>query len=158
MLCSHVIKARTQAALQAQQVNRTTLTITQVQLIALTTKKWDLLKTLVENDMQISVCNKNCCASCSLVPLFLSHKAAWVGQGGLALPASSRFPAPSHSCRQDPVLHHNHLPQQQNTLWWQLVQEPPQLSRYLFLTFHMYRCVRTALNISSILLAAYVHN
>uniref|UniRef100_A0A674NM92 Transcription initiation factor TFIID subunit 6 n=1 Tax=Takifugu rubripes TaxID=31033 RepID=A0A674NM92_TAKRU len=29
MLCSHVIKARTQAALQAQQVNRTTLTITQ---------------------------------------------------------------------------------------------------------------------------------
>lgn len=32
MLCSHVIKARTQAALQAQQVNRTTLTITQVHL------------------------------------------------------------------------------------------------------------------------------
>lgn len=32
MLCSHVMKARTQAALQAQQVNRTTLTITQVQL------------------------------------------------------------------------------------------------------------------------------
>lgn len=32
MLCSHVIKARTQAALQAQQVNRTTLTITQVSL------------------------------------------------------------------------------------------------------------------------------
>ena len=30
MLCSHVVKARTQAALQAQQVNRTTLTITQV--------------------------------------------------------------------------------------------------------------------------------
>lgn len=30
MLCSHVMKARTQAALQAQQVNRTTLTITQV--------------------------------------------------------------------------------------------------------------------------------
>ncbi|TMS14465.1 Transcription initiation factor TFIID subunit 6 [Larimichthys crocea] len=29
MLCSHVMKARTQAALQAQQVNRTTLTITQ---------------------------------------------------------------------------------------------------------------------------------
>uniref|UniRef100_A0A667Z505 Transcription initiation factor TFIID subunit 6 n=1 Tax=Myripristis murdjan TaxID=586833 RepID=A0A667Z505_9TELE len=29
MLCSHVVKARTQAALQAQQVNRTTLTITQ---------------------------------------------------------------------------------------------------------------------------------
>ncbi|XP_061659226.1 transcription initiation factor TFIID subunit 6 isoform X2 [Syngnathoides biaculeatus] len=29
MLCSHVIKARTQAAMQAQQVNRTTLTITQ---------------------------------------------------------------------------------------------------------------------------------
>lgn len=29
MLCSHVAKARTQAALQAQQVNRTTLTITQ---------------------------------------------------------------------------------------------------------------------------------
>ncbi|KAK7925543.1 hypothetical protein WMY93_007853 [Mugilogobius chulae] len=29
MLCSHVIKARNQAALQAQQVNRTTLTITQ---------------------------------------------------------------------------------------------------------------------------------
>ena len=33
MLCSHVMKARTQAALQAQQVNRTTLTITQVELI-----------------------------------------------------------------------------------------------------------------------------
>lgn len=33
MLCSHVIKARTQAALQAQQVNRTTLTITQVCLV-----------------------------------------------------------------------------------------------------------------------------
>lgn len=33
MLCSHVMKARTQAALQAQQVNRTTLTITQVRLI-----------------------------------------------------------------------------------------------------------------------------
>ena len=30
MLCSHVVKARAQAALQAQQVNRTTLTITQV--------------------------------------------------------------------------------------------------------------------------------
>uniref|UniRef100_A0A8B9JEC5 Transcription initiation factor TFIID subunit 6 n=1 Tax=Astyanax mexicanus TaxID=7994 RepID=A0A8B9JEC5_ASTMX len=30
MLCSHVVKARTQAALQAQTVNRTTLTITQV--------------------------------------------------------------------------------------------------------------------------------
>ncbi|AWP00181.1 putative transcription initiation factor TFIID subunit 6-like [Scophthalmus maximus] len=30
MLCSHVMKARTQAALQAQQVNRTTLTITQL--------------------------------------------------------------------------------------------------------------------------------
>uniref|UniRef100_A0A4W5RL62 Transcription initiation factor TFIID subunit 6 n=1 Tax=Hucho hucho TaxID=62062 RepID=A0A4W5RL62_9TELE len=29
MLCSHVVKARAQAALQAQQVNRTTLTITQ---------------------------------------------------------------------------------------------------------------------------------
>ncbi|XP_049598320.1 transcription initiation factor TFIID subunit 6 isoform X3 [Syngnathus scovelli] len=29
MLCSHVMKARTQAAMQAQQVNRTTLTITQ---------------------------------------------------------------------------------------------------------------------------------
>uniref|UniRef100_A0A8B9JEH9 Transcription initiation factor TFIID subunit 6 n=1 Tax=Astyanax mexicanus TaxID=7994 RepID=A0A8B9JEH9_ASTMX len=29
MLCSHVVKARTQAALQAQTVNRTTLTITQ---------------------------------------------------------------------------------------------------------------------------------
>uniref|UniRef100_A0A3B3ZGG9 Transcription initiation factor TFIID subunit 6 n=1 Tax=Periophthalmus magnuspinnatus TaxID=409849 RepID=A0A3B3ZGG9_9GOBI len=29
MLCSHVVKARNQAALQAQQVNRTTLTITQ---------------------------------------------------------------------------------------------------------------------------------
>ncbi|XP_077448609.1 transcription initiation factor TFIID subunit 6 isoform X1 [Stigmatopora argus] len=29
MLCSHVTKARTQAAMQAQQVNRTTLTITQ---------------------------------------------------------------------------------------------------------------------------------
>lgn len=29
MLCSHVVKARTQAALQAHQVNRTTLTITQ---------------------------------------------------------------------------------------------------------------------------------
>nr|XP_057943023.1 transcription initiation factor TFIID subunit 6 isoform X1 [Doryrhamphus excisus] len=29
MLCSHVVKARTQAAMQAQQVNRTTLTITQ---------------------------------------------------------------------------------------------------------------------------------
>uniref|UniRef100_A0A8C6NRC5 Transcription initiation factor TFIID subunit 6 n=1 Tax=Nothobranchius furzeri TaxID=105023 RepID=A0A8C6NRC5_NOTFU len=29
MLCSHVVKARTQATLQAQQVNRTTLTITQ---------------------------------------------------------------------------------------------------------------------------------
>ena len=36
MLCSHVMKARTQAALQAQQVNRTTLTITQVQLISYT--------------------------------------------------------------------------------------------------------------------------
>lgn len=33
MLCSHVMKARTQAALQAQQVNRTTLTITQVRSI-----------------------------------------------------------------------------------------------------------------------------
>lgn len=33
MLCSHAMKARTQAALQAQQVNRTTLTITQVHLI-----------------------------------------------------------------------------------------------------------------------------
>lgn len=32
MLCTHVMKARTQAALQAQQVNRTTLTITQVEL------------------------------------------------------------------------------------------------------------------------------
>ena len=30
MLCSHVVKARAQAALQAQTVNRTTLTITQV--------------------------------------------------------------------------------------------------------------------------------
>ncbi|KAL0605444.1 Transcription initiation factor TFIID subunit 6 [Plecturocebus cupreus] len=30
LLCSHVVKARAQAALQAQQVNRTTLTITQV--------------------------------------------------------------------------------------------------------------------------------
>lgn len=29
LLCSHVVKARAQAALQAQQVNRTTLTITQ---------------------------------------------------------------------------------------------------------------------------------
>ncbi|MBN3304314.1 TAF6 factor, partial [Amia calva] len=29
LLCSHVVKARTQAAMQAQQVNRTTLTITQ---------------------------------------------------------------------------------------------------------------------------------
>ncbi|XP_017596808.1 PREDICTED: transcription initiation factor TFIID subunit 6, partial [Corvus brachyrhynchos] len=32
LLCSHVVKARAQAALQAQQVNRTTLTITQVTL------------------------------------------------------------------------------------------------------------------------------
>ncbi len=30
MLCSHVVKARAQAAFQAQTVNRTTLTITQV--------------------------------------------------------------------------------------------------------------------------------
>lgn len=30
VLCSHVMKARTQAAMQAQQVNRTTLMITQV--------------------------------------------------------------------------------------------------------------------------------
>lgn len=30
LLCSHVVKARAQAAMQAQQVNRTTLTITQV--------------------------------------------------------------------------------------------------------------------------------
>lgn len=30
LLCTHVVKARAQAALQAQQVNRTTLTITQV--------------------------------------------------------------------------------------------------------------------------------
>lgn len=29
LLCSHVVKARAQAAMQAQQVNRTTLTITQ---------------------------------------------------------------------------------------------------------------------------------
>lgn len=30
LLCTHVVKARAQAAMQAQQVNRTTLTITQV--------------------------------------------------------------------------------------------------------------------------------
>lgn len=42
MLCSHVMKARTQAALQAQQVNRTTLTITQVQLILNEKNVWSI--------------------------------------------------------------------------------------------------------------------
>lgn len=35
LLCTNVVKARAQAAVQAQQVNRTTLTITQVDQLSL---------------------------------------------------------------------------------------------------------------------------
>lgn len=145
MLCSHVMKARTQAALQAQQVNRTTLTITQVRSILNTLfsdknnreKTWTKFfgeKSIMYN-LGVTKRAHSCSpthdefVSCSLVPPSLCHKAGSVGRGGRALPASLRFQAPSPWWLPDQGPLHSHLPRQQNTSSWRPVLEPLQLSR-----------------------------
>lgn len=89
VLCTHVMKARTQAALQAQQVNRTTLTITQVQL---TLKKKALV---IENALPQKYNTSNQCLLINndLIHLFQPRPTLTVSQSGLSGSTGPRTPS-----------------------------------------------------------------